>query len=229
MAEVILGEGKGEETTEDSGEATVLTGEGENSSDAGESEGEGKDASEKGGEDTDHKDGDADDKSEDSEANKDESGAPEEYKDFDLPEGVELDEEILAEFTPVLKDLGASQEDAQKLLDLQMKMAEKVQTAQNEEWAETQDKWVKDGEADKEFGKGKYDESVSFARKALLDIGTPELRAALESTGMGNHPEFVRFFFRVGKAISEDDFSFGKEVPGTKKSQAERMFPNQGK
>ncbi len=192
--------------------------------------GEDKDAGEqKAGEDADHdKDGDTDDKSKDGKADKDKDGAPETYADFKLPEGAELDAELLGEFTPLLKEVGATQEQAQQLIDLQVKAIGKIAEAQQKVWTDTQDKWKTSAETDTEYGKGKYDESVTLARKAVREIGGPELSKALNDTGMGNHPEFIRFFYRVGKAIGEDSFTVGNATQAAPKSQAERIYPNQG-
>ena len=63
----------------------------------------------------------------------------------------------------------------------------------------------------------------------MREVGGPELAKALEETGTGNHPEFIRFFKRVGDAIGEDGMSFGGASKPGEKSLAERMFPDQGK
>jgi hypothetical protein len=57
---------------------------------------------------------------------------------------------------------------------------------------------------DKEFGGPALAENLSVAKKALDAFGTAELRTLLNESGLGNHPEIVRLFFRAGKAISED-------------------------
>jgi hypothetical protein len=73
----------------------------------------------------------------------------------------------------------------------------------------------------------KLDESVGFANKALDKYGTPELKEALASTGAGNHPEFIRFMTRVGKAMSEDTIGVGTAAPGQSNiDRAKILFPN---
>ena len=204
-------------------EKTALTNDGE-----GEEAGKdaGGDASEKASE-TDHDT--KEDKSEDGKADKDSQpeGARSEYK-FDIPENVVVDEEILSEFTPLLKDLGASQEQAQKIVDLQTKFMEQQVKAQQTAWTEQESEWSKAAENDKEYGKGNYDKSILVARQAMREIGGAELSKALEETRMGNHPEFIRFFYRVGLAIGEDSLSFGQANKEGAKSIAQRMFRDQG-
>lgn len=239
MGEEILGEGK----SADIDDKSVLTGgEDGNKDDASKDDAGVKDASkddaskddagvkDDAGKDADHdKDGNTDDKSKDGKADEGKDGAPEQYQDFSVPEGYEVDAELLSEFTPLLKELGASQEQGQKFVDLQAKVVQKVTDAQAKVWADTQGDWRKAGETDEEFGKGKYDESIMLARKAMRTIGGEGLVDALNKTGMGNHPEFIRFFYRVGKEIGEDNFSFGSANKDGAKTLAERMFPNQGK
>lgn len=212
--EIVAGESEAKAEAEPVLEKTALT-------DDGESKDTGKEAGK-----TDHDT--EEDKSEDGKADKDpqSEGAPDEYK-FDIPEGVKVNEDIMSEFTPLLKDLGASQEQAQKIVDLQSKFMEQMAEAQNAAWTERQNDWSKAAESDEEYGKGKYDESIGIARKAMREIGGAELTKVLEETGMGNHPEFIRFFYRVGLAIGEDSLSFGQANKEGAKSIAQRMFPDQ--
>ena len=175
---------------------------------------------------TDHN---ADEKPEDSVADKGKDGAPEEYSDFTLPEGVNLDAAAVAEAIPLLKEMGATQEQAQKLVDLQVQTMTGLMDAQSKAWTDQLGEWKNARETDAEFGKGKYDESIAIARKGMREFGEPALFAALEETGMGNHPELIRAFYRVGKAIGEDGFNFGSSNTEGGQSLAEKLFPNQGK
>jgi len=217
-----------EEHISDEGEAeedgnTVLTGDAETeekTDDTGEK---------KASEETADKDGDTDDKSKDGDADKEVAGAPDKYEEFAVPEGIEINPEVLEEFTPLLKAIGANQDQAQKLVDLQLKLSQRAVDEQTKQWAEIQGGWKEAAETDDEFGKRDYDASVATARRAMRTVGTPALGKALEETGMGNHPEFIRFFYRVGKAIGEDSLSFGGVGKGADKSAAEKIFPNQGK
>lgn len=220
MGEEILG--TSEEATEEV-EHTLLTEpeEGEKKADTPEEKPEEKP------EDADTK---ADDKTKDSEADAVKDGAPETYEDFNVPEGFEVNPEALTEFTGMLKEANVSQENAQKFVDLQVKVLKENTEAQAKAWADTKSKWKDEAANDEEYGKGKYDESMLAARKAVREIGGTELSKALDETGMGSHPEFIRFFVRVGKAIGEDSLTFGKLADGNvPKTHAERLFPHQGK
>lgn len=146
-----------------------------------------------------------------------------EYEPFKLPEGLATDEEMLGEFKALAKELKLPQADAQRLADLGAKM----QTKQMEQHAATVAGWITATQTDKEFGGDALPENLAVARKAIDAFGSPELRTLLNDSGLGNHPEVVRTFLRVGKAISED----GRIVTGSKAAApsdpAKRLFPNQ--
>lgn len=56
----------------------------------------------------------------------------------------------------------------------------------------------------KEFGQA-YDEKVSLAKSAVLEFGGEALKKALNETGLGNHPDMIRAFAKIGKAIASDE------------------------
>jgi hypothetical protein len=147
------------------------------------------------------------------------AGAPEKYE-FTVPEGVKLNEAVMGEFEQIAKDLNLPQEAAQKLVDLGARMqsgnAEQVQAA-----IEAQgEKWAEEAKVDKEFGGDKFDENLSVAKKALDQFGTPELKSLLVASKLGNHPEVLRTFVRIGKAISEDGFVPGRTASSKPAAQS---------
>lgn len=116
----------------------------------------------------------------------------------EMPEGVELDQASLDEFTKIVKDQALSpSERAQKLIDL----AAKRETDRAEAFKQTVQGWADEVNADKELGSA---ENQAAARKVIEDFGTPEFKSLLNSTGMGNHPEVVRFVVKLSKALGED-------------------------
>ncbi|HIH4591114.1 TPA: peptidase [Klebsiella oxytoca] len=137
-------------------------------------------------------------------------GAPEKYE-FQAGEGVELDAEALKDFEPVARDLNLTNEQAQKLVDAYPKILAGVQQRQTEAWQAQTEQWAADVKADKEVGGDKLTANLSAAQRALDQFGTPELREYLDGTGLGNHPELVKAFIKVGKAMSEDGVITGKE------------------
>ncbi|MEW7947494.1 peptidase [Enterobacter hormaechei] len=130
-------------------------------------------------------------------------GAPEKYE-FTAGEGVELDTEALKDFEPVARDLNLTNEQAQKLVDAYPKILAGVQQRQAEAWQAQTEQWAADVKADKEIGGDKLTANLSAAQRALDLFGTPELKTYLNDTGLGNHPDLVKAFVKIGKAMSED-------------------------
>ena len=85
--------------------------------------------------------------------------------------------------------------------------------------------WAEQSQGDTEIGGDRLQENLGVARKALEMFGTPELRDVLNMTGLGNHPEIIRAFYRAGKAISEDAFVSGSPRRADDMDAAKRMFP----
>lgn len=132
-----------------------------------------------------------------------------EYTEFALADGLELDTEVLDSFKGIAKELGITQEAAQKLIDLQGQLEAKREAAQQKQLADQAQQWADAVKADKEIGGENYDKSVATAVKAIEQFGSPELRNLLSETGIGNHPELVKFCHRIGKALSEDGLVMG--------------------
>lgn len=129
---------------------------------------------------------------------------PEQYADFKLPDGVEPDGELTTEFKGIAKELGLSQEEAQKVSDVGSKMMQKLATRQQEIGQQLRETWDTASKTDKEFGGDAYKANLQVAEKALNSFGTPELFKLLDESGLRKHPEIIRMFVRAGKAISDD-------------------------
>lgn len=154
------------------------------------------------------------------------AAAPE-YTDFAAPEGVKLDDAIVGEFKAFAKEKNISQEDAQKFVDMGAKIAQKTQAAYMEQMEQAQAKWVSDSRADKEFGGDKLNENLAIAKKALDTFGGEELTKLLQESGLGNHPEIIRYNFRVAQAISEDRLVPGGAKPANTPS-AQNFYSKSG-
>lgn len=149
-------------------------------------------------------------------------GAPEKYE-FTPPEGSELNPEVMAEFEGVAKELGLTQEAAQKVVNAMGPRMAAVQKAQVEAMKTA---WTESARTDKEFGGEKLNENLAVAKKALDAFGTPELRTLLNDTGLGNHPEIIRAFFKAGQKISAPNFVTGGASGAAEASAAAVLFPN---
>lgn len=150
-------------------------------------------------------------------------GAPETYE-FAAPDGQQFDPAVVEQFADVARELNLTQEAAQKVLD---KMAPVIASRQAEQVQAAREQWATDAKADKEYGGDKLSENLSMAKKAMDGFATPELRTLLNESGLGNHPEVIRVFVRVGKAMSEDSFVAGSKDPTAGKGHdPKRLYPN---
>ena len=155
-------------------------------------------------------------------------GAPEKYE-FTAPEGAAaFDDSVIAQFSEVARELNLPQDAAQKVLD---KMGPAIQARQAETIQAARNMWAESAKSDKEFGGEKLTENLAVAKKALDTFGSPELRALLNESGLGNHPEMIRVLYRAGKAISEDRFvgagRGGKVAPKSNSDYASALYPSQ--
>lgn len=157
---------------------------------------------------------------------KPEADKPIEYAAFTLPEGVQVDEKALGEFTAISQEAKVPQEVAQKYVDLYAGKLKAATEAIYQGWHDTQSKWVKEINEDPEVGGDKLKDATSNAARALDHpaLKIPGLREALIFTGAGNHPAVLKFFARVGKAVSADG-TFIAGNPTNTPSFAEQMYP----
>ena len=167
--------------------------------------------------------------SDDKPAEKDSEDKPVEYTDFTMPEGMEMDKDALAEVTPLMQEGKLSQEQAQKFVDVASGMVKKAAENNAKAWNEIQGKWITDAKADPEIGGERYDESCRDGKLAIQKImgdSAPKLMEVLNVTGVGDHPEMIRFFSKVGAIVKSDSFDFGNVVGEGPKDPAKIAYPD---
>lgn len=156
--------------------------------------------------------------------------APESYEAFTMPEGVEANETLMTEFTALAKELGLSQEKAQKLVDLQAKTALEETTTRTDQLTKALEaqktRWADEIKNDPELGGAKFDATVTTAVKAVSAFFGDDVRTLLNESGIGNHPGLIRGLHKIGLAITEDRIVIpGSDASATdEKSAAEVMF-----
>lgn len=165
------------------------------------------------------------------------AGPPEKYEDFKVPEGYVLDPEVAKEATDLFKETGLTQEGAQKFVDFYAAKTKEAFEAPFKAWADTQEKWVSELKNDPEIG-GKLDlvkATVSKAIDGLPPQMAKDFRDAMEFTGAGNNPAFVRAFYALASKLTEGQHIAGRptssdgQQPGRKPTAAEAIFPNLAK
>jgi len=154
------------------------------------------------------------------------AGAPEKYEPFTPPEGTSLDATVMAEFEQAARELNLPQDKAQLFIDKMAPVMAKQQAAQLEKLSTD---WAAASTSDKEFGGEKLTENLGYARKAMDTFGTPELKTMLDQTGLGNHPDVVRFMVRAGKALGQDKIVAGGAPASAERSAADVLYPTSAK
>lgn len=166
-------------------------------------------------------DGSPQDPSKTPDAPKAPAGAPEKYADFKLPDGVALDAKLSDEFKSVAKALNLPQEAAQQLVDLQAKAVARSAEDQIAEFNKMTAEWRK--EALTALG-SEPEKELQFAAKARDQFASPELMKVLSETGLANHPEMVKMFVKLGKAVAEDRLLDGKSALNSKSDPAAKLY-----
>lgn len=147
-------------------------------------------------------------------------GAPEKYE-FVEPEGAALDKSVLSAYEGVARELGLSQDKAQMVIDKIAPMLAKQQAGALEAVGEA---WTTQSQTDAEFGGDKLDASLATAKMAMDRFASPEFIQLLKVSQLGNNPEVIRTFYRMGKAMSQDRVVTGRAAPPQSADLAERLY-----
>lgn len=151
-----------------------------------------------------------------------------------LPEKATLSAEVLDRTTTAARELGlTSDEQAQRLVDFTNGEAQAVAERIAKDYSpggsifESQrQKYTEEALKASDIGEGKPE--VLQARVALATTFTnkyfPEaVRKAINDTGIGNHPDFLRAILKIGEALKEDGFVTGA-ASRPKKTTAQRIY-----
>lgn len=148
---------------------------------------------------------------------------PTSYK-LKLPEKSLLSKDHVKDVAEYAKKNKLTQEQAQAVLDRESKIVGSFMDRKTAELQEMSVKWIDDVMADEEIGGDNADQSVLDSNRALNKFGTPAFKEILKQTGYGNHPELIRIFARIGRAMGEDRFVDQKKPKGAQKSRADILF-----
>lgn len=150
---------------------------------------------------------------------------PEKY-DVKKPENSPLSDAHLESIKSFAKEKKLSNEAAQMLVERESHAVKAYQEQQMADLEVKRNEWLESTKNDKEIGGANFKENAELAKRVIYRFGSESLRAELESTGLGNHPELVRMIAKIGKTMSEDTLA----IPGSQtqkpviKSQAERLY-----
>lgn len=166
---------------------------------------------------------------------KEAAGAPEKYEDFKLPEGLELSPEVVTEVSGLFKELNLSQTQAQKLVDFHSKTlsatAEAVSKTNMDTWLNQKATWKTEIKADPEIG-GKLGEVKAKIGGMYAALGpenaklVTEFKAAMDLTGAGDNPAFIKLFHKLAERLGEGSPVVGSTAKPKPGSAAQAMYPD---
>lgn len=179
------------------------------------------------GDKSDDESGDDDDKSgdDDKDGDGDKDGDKGDYS-LNKPENSRLSDADMERIASYAKDQGLSKEAAEKLVDNESKARDSYYESLQSEHKEMVKQWVEDVKSDKELGGEKFAESAELAKSVVARFGTDEFRKNLNESGYGNHPEVVRIFARIGRAMAPDTIVKENNPSGGARSLEEVFYGN---
>lgn len=161
---------------------------------------------------------DAKDKPADAEKPKDGEGKAPEVYELEVPKDSSLPADRIEALKAHAKDKGLSKDQAQELLVRESAAVDSYKQSVVQKMAQNKTQWIEQASKDKEIGGEKFAENVLHAKRALDKYGSANLKQELDSTGLGNHPELLRVFVRIGREMQDDKFI----RPGTRAVQKEK-------
>ena len=128
------------------------------------------------------------------------TGAPEAYEAFQLPEGFELQGELLEEATALFKGLNLNQENAQKLVDYYTKRVLDEKAAGLNELAARRKAWRAEVRQ-----RPNYAAERALAMRGMRAVLTdPDEIELFKDSWMSDHPALWKMFTKIGRLVGED-------------------------
>jgi hypothetical protein len=158
-------------------------------------------------------------------------GEPEQYAAFDVPDGMTLDDGLLAQATPVFRELNLDQGQAQKLVSLYADAAKNTVAGLAQQQNAARETLIADWTAKTKTAFGdKLAEAKGHVNAAINSLPAPEaaeLRQMFRETRISNHPLLFKLLDAYGATLSEDKLMNGDAgAQARAKSTAERLYPN---
>lgn len=145
--------------------------------------------------------------------------------DLKLPEKSMLDAAHVDKVVSYAKERGLSKEQAQALLERENSVVSEFANNQKETLKSKSLEWVEEAKRDKELGGETFPQNMEMAKRVVDRFGTDAFKQALNETGLGNHPELLRVFARIGKAMGSDQMILPKNhTTGMKQKPIEEIF-----
>lgn len=173
--------------------------------------------------------GKEDDKKDDTEV----YGSPEtfDYSEIKLPDGMELDKELLQEFEPIAKKFNLSNKSANELMSLAVKLADKNMAKFNDVASQIQEakkaSYLQLLNEDKDLNVGnseQYEQYLDVAIKGLKAVATPGFTEFMKNENLTHHPEFIKTFHKIGELCNSDTIPSAKFPAGQSLDPADVLY-----
>lgn len=163
---------------------------------------------------------------------------PDKY-DLKLPDKSNIDKAVVERTAAIARELGLSQERAQKMLDFQVQELAAIEDATIKAtleahqpggavWEKQVEEWNAKALADPDIGGNKPEQlqaSVKLAKQVVAKFGDKESIEFLEKNPLGSHPALIRLLYRIGKASSEGSLVLASAQDTSKKPSEEILYP----
>jgi hypothetical protein len=117
----------------------------------------------------------------------------------------------MTEAQTVLAAAGVAPDKAQPLIDLFGKAMKAATDAKTAAVATRDAAWLAETNALPEFTGPTRETSLASIKRLMDEYGTPEAKAALDSSGVGNNPALVKMMHKIASVLTE-----GTPAPATK-------------
>jgi hypothetical protein len=163
--------------------------------------------------------------------------APDAYADFKVPDGYTLDPEVTKEAGTIFKELGLSQDGAQKLVDFYVGKTKEAFEAPFKAYTDMRKGWRDKVTADPDIGHRLPQIKTDVTRMLNQHLGqgrADQFREAMDLTGVGDHPAFVWALDKLSQLLTESrshvpgskPSPFGQTRDSTPQSAAAAMYPH---
>jgi hypothetical protein len=162
------------------------------------------------------------------------TGAPEAYAAFTAPDGYTLDPKTIEAATPIFKELGLTQDQAQRLVQFHSEQMIAAAKGPEATYVEMRTDWQAKVKADPDMAKAVNGDKTGLDAvkldigRALNALGDPtlanEFKEAMNLTGVGDHPAFVKTMWKLASFVTE-----GKHVSGTNPSPHGQNDPSKAR
>lgn len=155
----------------------------------------------------------SDDKGNKENTDSDVYGSPEtyDYSEAKMPDGMELDKDLISKFEPLAKKYNLSNKSANELLNLAIEMQQKNMAKFGDLASQIQENernsYMQLLNTDDELSKmtdEEYSQYLTTANLGLKNFATDGFKKLLKDKGLSNHPEFIKTFNQVGKFCQQD-------------------------